>query len=147
MSIFDWLFGWKPEKYKWYVFYDRAKSLRDCDLNFDGDRLKVKPYAVINGKKYRGKFYVTSNYCEIIADKNKLIVPLKRCKFRKNLKQYFKGQSRVDEYYFVVEVNRISKEDYERYKTFKKKNLNKIYTCKYCGYHQGVSWDGKLRPC
>src|SRR3989344_6024447 len=81
MSIFDWLFGWKPEKYKWYVFYDRAKSLRDCDLNFDGDRLKVKPYAVINGKKYRGKFYVTSNYCEIIADKNKLIVPLKRCKF------------------------------------------------------------------
>ncbi len=107
--------GWKPEKYKWYYFYDRAKSTKPIDLNLQGDRLKVKPYAYIKGKKYRAKFYVTDNDCRIIAGEHKLIVPLKRCSFRKRLTKYFQGQSRVDEYYITVVAKNVSKEDYNRY--------------------------------
>ena len=146
MGFLDWLLGWKPEKYKWYRFFDRGKSLNEPNLNLEGDRLKIKPYSYIKGKKHRAKFYVTKNYCEIIAGKHKLIVPIKRCSFRKKLKQYFQGQSRVDEYYITLVVSNVSKEDYDRYKKFKK-DKDKIYTCKNCGYHQGVSWDRILRKC
>ena len=104
MGLFDWLFGWKPEENKWYYFYDRAKSTKGCNLNLDGDRLKIKPYAYIKGKKYRAKFYIKDNYCKIIAGKKKLKVPIKKCSFRKRLKQYFQGQSMVDEYYITVLV-------------------------------------------
>lgn len=120
MGLFDWLF-WKPEKYKWYAFYDRAKSTRECDLDLDGDRLKIKPYAYIKGKKYRAKFYVTNDYCEVVAGKHKLIVPLKKCSFDKRLSQYFQGQSRVDAYKIIVFIKNVSKDDYDRYKKFKKK--------------------------
>lgn len=125
MGFLTQLFGWKPEKYKWYSFYDIRKSDRDWTKaleRFDSyDALKVAPFAYIKGKKHRAKFYVTKNYCEIIAGKHKLIVPLKRCSFRKKVSTYYQGQSHVTEYYITVVAHKVTKEDYDRYKKFKKK--------------------------
>ena len=127
MEFLDWLFGWKPEKYKWYSFYDDRKSYKDwthARERFKSfDALKVAPFAYIKGKKYRAKFYVTRNFCEIIAGKHKIIVPLKRCSFKNKKTEYYQGQSHVTEYYIIVIVYNVSKEDYDRYDEFKRKFL------------------------
>lgn len=149
MGFLDWLFGWKPEKYQWYSFYDIRKSSKDWTnalKRFEAkDSLKIAPFIYLKGKKYRGKFYVTKNYCEIIAGKHKLIVPLNRCSFKEKRTEHYQGQSHVTEYYITLVIKDVSKEDYDRYREFK--NKNRIYTFKNCGYPQGRSWDGKLRRC
>lgn len=112
MGLFNWLFGWKPEKNKWYKFFDRALNFADDPFpNYDfltGEecRLKVKPFAYINGKKHRARFYLTKDKCKISLGKNKkeIIVPLKNCSFKKSFKQYPRGQSIVDEYSISVLV-------------------------------------------
>ncbi|MFA5061429.1 MAG: hypothetical protein WC494_03900 [Candidatus Pacearchaeota archaeon] len=110
MGLFETLFGWTPEKNKWYSFYDRALTLNNVPkysfLRGDEDRLKIKPFAYLNGKKYRARFYLTKDKCKISLGKNKkqVIVPLKKCSFKKSFKQYFRGQSRVDEYSISVLV-------------------------------------------
>lgn len=126
MKILKLLFNlgrWKPEKYKWYAFYDRGLSNREYNLKLEGDRVKIKPFAYLRGKKYRAKFFITKNFCKIIAGKHKLIVPLGRCSFKKKESEYFQGQSKVNEYYVAVVVKDISKKDYDRYLL---KNLNQI---------------------
>lgn len=125
MNLKDWLFGWKPEKYKWYSFYDMRKTNNDWTNSQDRfkfkDALKISTFAYIKGKKHRAKFYITKNYCEIIAGKHKIIVPIKRCSFKKRISEYYQGQSHVTYYYLTIVAHTVSKDDYERYKKFKKK--------------------------
>ncbi|MEK6843992.1 MAG: hypothetical protein AABX83_01050 [Nanoarchaeota archaeon] len=121
MGFLDWWFyRWKPEKYKWYSFHDNVQLDSDINLNFKYvDRLRVKPYAYIKGKKYRAKFFITNNYSEIIAGRHKIIVPIKRCSFRCKHFNYDIGQSITDEYYITIVTRHVSKEDYDRYNEFK----------------------------
>jgi len=110
MGILSYMFGvegmgskWYPEKNKLYKFYSGFSSPYE-DLNAE-DKIKIKPYVIIDKKTIRARFIVKEDYCLIsLSDKKKIKVPINKCVFRQNYQKYYQGQSIVDAYSLYIIV-------------------------------------------
>jgi len=141
MGIFRWLFGSKtnedyktlePQKYVWYRYYSLRYGKGYSGGKFEvpelpegigKDAFDLKPYAYLNNKRYRARFYITKKFCVITTKKYKIAIPLMRCSFRYKVKCFNSyNDGTTDKYYVTVLVKgKLSVEDFEMYKKFRTK--------------------------
>jgi cytochrome c oxidase assembly protein Cox11 len=69
---------WTPTKYKPYAhgqLWDTPDFITHTN----------EVYIILGNDKYKGSFYCTKNWCEIITRKIKMIVPIKNVKFYRKI--------------------------------------------------------------